>query len=788
MTSKVDAPLFPSMRQRLGSALAAALLGMAGAHAQPAPGEPSLPADIPPAPLGAPALPADTALPGPPGPLLPYGLQPQPEPLPGTRTYPITLHELGARNGLALRGVDGRQGVPLSIRSDERLVGARLKLEYGYSPALLPELSHIKVLLNDELAASIALPQEDAGAPATHEVELPAGAFVDFNRLETQLIGHYTLRCEDPVHSSLWADVSSRSAVELTVEPLELPNNLALLPRPFFDERDPRALALPIVLPGALDTSRLESAGIIASWFGALASYRGARFPVSEGRVPEQGHAVVILGRDDTLAGLPPLPPVTGPTLSMVQNPNDRYGKLLLVMGRDGDEIKQAARALALASRTLSGQTALVTGLSEPAPRRPFDAPNWLRTDRPVRFGELASEQALNAAGHRPGPIQLDLRLPPGLFGWRSEGVPVELKYRYTPRPGAEQSTLQVMAGHQLLRALPLTSASQAQAYSKVLGVPASQASASLRVPTYLLPALASLQFQYVYEYAKLGECQNSIIDNVRSAIDPDSTIDISGIPLYAAMPDLAAFGEAGFPFTRMADLSETAVILPENPSADDYSAYLDLMGLMGESTGYPATHVTVAQAGQIEQLRRKDLLVLASGDNQPLLAQWRDRLPGSFAANDKRFSLASWMARAFGGDDPRERRAPADQRIEFSSSGASAIFAGLESPLSSGRSVVVVSANQPQGLPAAVAAVQQARHRDDKLRGSLAVVRGERIDSLAAEQTYYVGSLPFWTALQWFFAGRPLLLVLIAFAGAVILGALLYLSLRARAQRRLRD
>ncbi|MCH3828570.1 cellulose biosynthesis cyclic di-GMP-binding regulatory protein BcsB, partial [Campylobacter jejuni] len=84
--------------------------------------------------------------------------------------------------------------------------------------------------------------------------------------LDVQLIGHYTLGCEDPVHSSLWADVAGRSTLELTVMPVDLPNDLALLPVPFFDSRDVRQLALPIVLGRSPDAARLESAGVLASW------------------------------------------------------------------------------------------------------------------------------------------------------------------------------------------------------------------------------------------------------------------------------------------------------------------------------------------------------------------------------------------------------------------------------------------------------------------------------------------------------------------------------------------
>ena len=62
-------------------------------------------------------------------------------------------------------------------------------------------------------------------------------------------------------------------------------------------------------------------------------------------------------------------------------------------------------------------------------------------------------------------------------------------------------------------------------------------------------------------------------------------------------MPDLAAFGSSGFPFSRLADLSESAVVLPPKPEQGDLSAYLSLMGLMGNVTGYPAHAVTVALA-----------------------------------------------------------------------------------------------------------------------------------------------------------------------------------------------
>ncbi len=704
----------------------------------------------------------------------------------GSRTYRIPLSQLGARDGLPLRGIDGSNGVDFGARLDERIVEMRLDLDYTYSPALLPDLSHIKVQLNGDVADSVALPKEESGKPQQRVIPLPVPALREFNRLNLQLIGHYTLSCEDPVHSSLWANINPDSALELTVVPTDLPNDLALLPAPFFDKHDGRPLVLPIMLPGAPDAGRLEAAGIVASWMGALASYRGASFPVSLDTLPTQGHAVVLARPGDTLAGLR-MPSVSGPTLAMVPNSNDAYGKLLLVMGRNDGEIKQAAIALALGYQTLSGPSTQITRLEAPEPRQPYDAPNWLPHDRPVQFGELMPVSRMNVYGHRPAPIDLNLRLPPGLFGWRSDGVPMELRYRYSPRP-ARQSVLEVTAGNQLVQTLSLHPDVRSDLFSRVSGMPPSEAHATVMVPPYMLPPMAGLQFRYIYEYAKLGECQNSIVDNVMSAIDPASTIDISRLPRYAAMPDLGAFSDAGFPFTRMADLSETAVVLPDQAGAHDYSAYLMLMGAMGESTGYPAVGVTVGRAAQVDQLSDKDLLVLSSGGNQPLIKRWNGYLPGGAEGEGRRFGISDWLSRTLDwrGSDPRTRGAPASGKVVATGSGPAGMLEGIESPLSSGRSVVVVSGKNADGLAAAVRAVLVNRNNDQKSQGDLAVVHGTEVATLSNEQSYYIGTLPPWLAVQWFFANHPLLLVLALVFSAVVLAVLVYLSLRARAQRRL--
>src|SRR5690606_6172806 len=119
----------------------------------------------------------------------------------------------------------------------------------------------------------------------------------------------------------------------------------------------------------------------------------------------------------------------------------------------------------------------------------------------------------------------------------------------------------------------------------------------TVHLPLSMLESQAGLQFQFKYKPPFHSECRGSLVDARRSAVDPRSTIDLTGLPHHKAMPDLAAFATSGFPFTRMADLSDTVIVMPAAAGPDGVSAFLTLLGKMGWVTGYPATRLTVVAA-----------------------------------------------------------------------------------------------------------------------------------------------------------------------------------------------
>lgn len=694
---------------------------------------------------------------------------------PSSRTVHLTLRDLGSSGPIELRGIAGYSELPIGSRGDEVVTQARLHLRYSYSPSMLPELSHLRISLNGEPAAALPLPRETAGHEISRDVELNPQYFADFNHLRLQLVAHYTQDCEDPGHTALWATISDRSELELELRSIDLANDLALLPAPFFDRRDSHALSLPVVLPHAPSLEVVRDAGIVASWFGRLAEYRRAEFPVRDVNAVAR-HALVFATNRTKPDGLA-LPDVTGPTVRVLDNPGVRHGKLLLFMGRDEAELRTAVLGLVLGDTVLSGAEAQVHTVT-PRARVPYDTPRWLRTDRPVRFAELVdSPQVLEVHGRTPDPIRLNLRLPPDLMAWRDTGLPIDLHFRYTAPVERDASSLTVEINDRLARVIHLRPDTEADGLQRLM-VPLVSSTAlgeneRLALPGVQIGADNVLSMRFAMDSHVQGACRERMPDVQRSSIDPDSTIDLTGFRHYVALPNLALFAHAGYPFTRLADLSQTVIVLKDGTGNAAVESFLQLMGQFGRWSGVPATGVrVVGPTATDHDLADADILVMAATS---------DGLLGS---------TATPLGVTLGAGTPQLRKALAgtegpDADVAVSAAGSVGVMEAFASPYGHQRSVVALLANDT----AARSALSQALEtRASAFQGDVVVVRGETLHSYRWGTTYYVGDLP-WGGRVWAAVSRHPLFAIIG--GIVLVSVLAFLAvsaLRRRAARRLSE
>ncbi|HDR9033643.1 TPA: cellulose biosynthesis cyclic di-GMP-binding regulatory protein BcsB [Burkholderia vietnamiensis] len=701
-------------------------------------------------------------------------------------TVRLPFASLGAFDPLHLRGADDARTINAGVRLDRVVTGARLRLTYAYSPSLVFPMSHLKVLVNGEVVSTVPFDAPRAGRMVTQDIPIDPRYFSDFNQIGLRLIAHYTLdHCEDPSNSALWADVSPTSELILDEAPVRLPNDLALLPAPFFDRRDNGRLRLPFVLPASPDSATLRSAGVLASWFGALADYRQARFPVAT-TLPADDQAVVI-GTAATLPAGLALPAVNGPLLAIADNPAAPGRKLLIVTGRTAAEVDDAVGTLVLGRAALSGPAATVAHVDLGAPRKPYDAPRWLPVDRPIAFRELVSDpRQLEVRGTSPDAIRLNLHVPADLHSWNGSGVPITLRYRYTAPSVQDDSTLSVEINDQLVKSYRLAPAHSEDARGRMqlplLSVPEGRVTSDVDIPAFRVGSGNQLQLRFTLDSQKTALCSSTALEPQRAAVDPDSTIDFSHFVHYAQLPNLAYFANSGFPFTRFADLSQTAVVVPDRPSPQELEAYLTMLGHMGQWTGFPALRVQLARPGEVAALAgRKDLLVIDGSPASPLLSQWRAAAPLSIdpqaGAGATRVAFAVKERWRNGVGQP-------DGGAHIEQTGPLAALAGFELPGSHGRSVVALTATDQPRL-GDLLDVFEKPGLVSQLQGDLALVRPGQVDSLRVGDRYVVGFVP-WYARVWTHAARhPVVLGVVGVVAGLLLALGVFSVLQRIAARR---
>ncbi|WP_333012731.1 cellulose biosynthesis cyclic di-GMP-binding regulatory protein BcsB [Kluyvera sichuanensis] len=688
---------------------------------------------------------------------------------------------------MVLRGSNPDGGIEFGMRSDEVVSKAMLNLTYTPSPSLLPTTSQLKVYLNDELMGVLPVTKEQLGKKVSTQIPIDPLYITDFNRVRLEFIGHYRDVCENPANTTVWLDVARNSSLDLTYQSLKVRNDLSHFPVPFFDARDNRALNLPIVFANSPDLPQQQAAAIVASWFGAKAGWRGQTFPVLFNTLPDR-NAIVFATNDRRPDFLRDHPAVKAPTIEMIDHPNNPYMKLLVVFGRDDNDLLKAAQGIAAGNILFRGDSVTVDEVKPLLARAPYDAPNWVRTDRPVTFGELKTyEQQLQSTGLEPASINLSLNLPPDLYLMRSTGIDMDLKYRYTMPPVKDSSRMDISLNDQFLQSFNLNSTQDVN--KLMLRLPVLQGlldgKNDVSIPALRLGAMNQLRFDFQY----MNPMPGGSVDNCVTfqpvqnhvVIGDDSTIDFSNYYHFLPMPDLRTFANAGFPFTRMADLSDTVIVMPKQPSEAQVSTLLNAVGVIGGQTGLAGSKMTIADDGSKIQDQDADLLLIGSIPQKLKDDKHIDLLVDATQSWVKTPMRHTDLPSIYLDEDDRQ----AGVQTGITSSGPMAAVVGFESPYHKQRSVVALLADSASGYDLLNNALNDSGKRA-AMFGSVSVIRESGVSSLRVGDIYYVGHLP-WFERVWFaLSNHPVLLAIFAAISIVLLAWVLWRLLRIISRRRL--
>jgi cellulose synthase (UDP-forming) len=306
-------------------------------------------------------------------------------------------------------------------------------------------------------------------------------------------------------------------------------------------------------------------------------------------------------------------------------------------------------------------------------------------------------------------------------------------------------------------------------------------------IPVYdLRPFSNTLTLSFVFQSATGANCAAAPPANLQGAILKDSYLDLTGIPHWTALPNLELFANAGYPFTRMADLAGTAVVLPNQPSAAELEMFLAMMGHFGAQTGYPVLNLTVTNAAGMTATGAKDYLVMGTLDDQPALNTLDPSLPvGADAAGlhirdlHSLFDRIAWWRR---GSDQGQ-----SGQLDTAGGLPDALLEAIEWPAGSRRSVVLVLLRDNSAIPGFMSAFLQTS-QSSGISQSVSVLHGGQFSSYRiGNSVYRVGDIALFTRMAMIFQEFPWLIAIMLVILCFLMAVLLQAKLRRQARLRLR-
>lgn len=698
----------------------------------------------------------------------------------------LSVAEMGQQKGLTLGGGQLRSGILFTLPADQVITHAKLTLALKVSPALLARDTSLQLMLNGQPLG--ALPLAGDGSEAEYELDIPAAMVVSSNNLSFEVQDRNTMQCERDQSDKYWVTVLPQSRIQLEGQRLDIGRDLGHFPRPFFDPLQMTGSDVTLAFPATPQPQQVNAAALVASWLGMRADYRGIDFPVALGRLPEQNG--IVFGKPGDQIGPLTLPAAEGASLQLIDNPINPLYKLLLVLGSDEQQLRQAAWRLVSAPLPAGQSTLAVTAATLPV-HQPYDAPRWISTSQPVPLRTLVKESdALVANGIYHDSLHVAFRAAPDLFMWDGDTVPVQLGYRFPTESWIDEdrSQLNVSINGTFLRNLPVNKTGLLESAWRYLGGDTRQESTTLHLAPYLIYGDNQLSFYYAIAPKQDAPCSLLTSNNIKSRIDDDSYIDLTHTHHFSQLPNLSYYVGASFPFSRLADLSQTLLLLPATPSAAELRTLLGLMGRAGNATGVPVSRVQVAFGLPRDRavLEDRDILAVATLGERAFTGALLNGTPFQQEEGALTVRQPGTLARLKAWASGDWFRKPMEADRYLSSTDAWRGFLSFPSLWSHNRVVVLATATNDQELLKLRGDLKSSAINAG-VRGDLAVITDENgVRSFRVGPQVPVGQLPWYLMMVWYASQHIVLLSLVMVLFAAAIGLSLYVLLARHAAQRL--
>ncbi|WP_338670597.1 cellulose biosynthesis cyclic di-GMP-binding regulatory protein BcsB [Pantoea dispersa] len=702
----------------------------------------------------------------------------------------ISVAQMGQPRGITLTGGQLQSGILFTLPGDEVITNARLNLSLRVSAALAARNTSLQLMLNGQPLGTLPLGASDSDV-SDYQLDIPAAMVVSSNNLSFKINDADKLLCEKESAQQYQVTILPKTTLSLEGQQLNIGTSLRNFPRPFIDVQRMTPASVTFGFAANVSPDSVSAAALVASWLGIQSDYRGIRFPVVRGDLPE--HNGILIGHPGDKIGSVTLPAAKGPLLQVIDNPNNPVYKLLLVVGADDAQLRQAANRLT--TQPLATDASSLNVPPQPlGTRKPYDAPRWINTSRPVRLSELLrKDQSLTTTGIWHDALRVNFRAAPDLFLWDGDAIPVNLHYRFPSESWIDEnnSFLNVTLNGTFLRNLTVNKVGLLESAWHRLGGDARQEQYTLKLEPYLIYGDNQLALYFNIKPKADAPCGVLLNNNIKSRIEEDSWVDLSHTRHFTMLPNLSYFVGASFPFSRLADFSQTTLLLPEAPGDAEIATLLDMAARAGNATGVPLVQNQVLfglpnGGTNLTRLQHSDVLAVStmqhSAFTQQMLAGTAYQTSGNTLGVKEPTTvdkLRGWLT----GDWSRQQL---DADRYFSSNEAWRGFVSYRSPWSADRLVVMTVATSDQQLLRLHDDLNSARINAG-IRGDTAIITDENgIRSFRVGPQFPSGEMPWYMMVVWYANQHSVLMALAALLLSALIGSAAWVMLKRHAWRRL--
>ena len=623
----------------------------------------------------------------------------------------LPFDKLGFPQGITMTLGQKQSGLNFTLPTDKIITKAKLELFISATESIAEKSPHFDVLLNGQELGSIVISNVET---SSYELNVPSEYLAQENSLTFEIEDELSSDCKIDYTGFNEISIEGNSFLSVEGNTMEIDSDLTLFPLPFFDKYDISKGSVEFVFSKNPSKEEIKAAHMLSSFLGNKADFRGVQFKVTYDKLPHN-HAIIFGKPEEKIAGMA-LPEKKG--VYIKKNPYFYPYKVVYVVAESDVEFTSAI--MQLTDPIFSPNEKLVDVSYYPIYARTlqesiaYDAPKWIPTTRKVYLRELLQPgQSMTTKGFWHNSIHLPFRTAPDLYMMYDGQGDLYVSYEFPAEKelNERESGLNVSLSGVFQDKLPVNKKGLLENMWRLFGGNARQTSRHIQVNPAYIYGENDIELYFDLRLNDSAPCTVLQNTNIKSVIDSSSYIDLSHSVHYSKLPNLSYFVGASFPFSKYADYSQTAILLPENPSESELKALFDMGARSGDATGAIISKPKILMGlndirQHEEELSKKDILIVSTLMNKDFLSVLFKNSAFTFNGYELnvydygvlnfRGGVMRGLERLFSGDF-RNQNADANRYVRTSLSWRG--FLSMISPFDDERIAVVVTATDDKEI-----------------------------------------------------------------------------------------